>query len=270
MDRARGGGGGGGGSSRGNSGKRTPTWTHFVSLPLAASPTQRPELFEAHQRFVQRVSALPLFRRTLPTSLAAGTLGSAAGSLDASLFTPPQALHMTVLMLALPRAEDVARAQAALAELPARVFARYCPPDQTPEERQRLFTVHLCGLRTFAAAPGARSGTRVVFCQPQPLSPQLVPLLNDVRAHFHACGLTTSYPRERDLTLHLTLLNARHRRLADGTHPPDLVPFDAHPITSRSELRNTDLGVVHIDQVRIDIMGAGPDGYTPIAAVNTP
>ena len=94
--------------------------------------------------------------------------------------------------------------------------------------------------------------------------------INDVRAHFHACGLTTSYPRERDLTLHLTLLNARHRRLADGTHPPDLVPFDAHPITSRSELRNTDLGVVHIDQVRIDIMGAGPEGYTPIAAVNTP
>ena len=80
MDRASGGGGGGGGSSRGNSGKRTPTWTHFVSLPLAASPTQRPELFAAHQRFVQRVSALPLFRRTLPTSLAAGTLGSAAGS----------------------------------------------------------------------------------------------------------------------------------------------------------------------------------------------
>lgn len=261
-----------GGSSSSSSTRRTPTWTHFVSLPLGASPTQRPELFGAYQHFVERVSALPLFRRTLPTSLAAGTLSTAVGSLDASLFTAPQALHMTVLMLALPRDDDVARAKEALAELPARVFAKYCPPGTPPEERQRLFTVHLCGLRTFAAAAGGRGarGTRVVYCQPQPQSAQLVPLLNDVRAHFHARGITTNYPRERDLTLHLTLLNARNRRLADGTHPPDVVAFDAHPITSRAELRNTDLGVVHIDQLRIDLMGAGPDGYTCIAAVNTP
>lgn len=254
--------------TRGSTSRRPPTWTHFVSLPLAAGPTQRPELYAAYQHFVERVSALPLFRRTLPTSLAAGTLATAVGSLDASLFTAPQALHMTVLMLALPRDDDVARAREALAELPARVFAKYCPPDMPPDARQRLFTVHLCGLRTFAAA-GAR-GTRVVYCQPQPQSALLVPLLNDVRAHFHARGITTSYPRERSLTLHLTLLNARNRRLADGTHPPDTVPFDAHPITSRADLRNTDLGIVHIDQLRIDLMGAGADGYTPIAAVNTP
>ena len=248
---------------KGASDKRSK-WTHFLSLPLCSGPSQRSALYAAHQEFVTRVSALPLFRKEPPTSVEPGSASAAAGYMDPTLFVPPQNYHLSVLMLSLPTAKDVERAKRVLGEVPAKVLSKHALPEGTA--REELWTVRLRGLRSFN---NGRSSTRtVVYCNVEPRTPELAAVLADVRAHFDAAGIATNLALERNFVLHLTLMNATQRRLADGSKPKAVVPFDARPVLTASSLSGMDFGTQRLDQLCICKMGATDKGYTTVASIS--
>lgn len=243
---------------------RALDYTHFVSLPLTTPATAA-----ALRSFKQAALLHP---------------GAAAAGLDASIFTPPPHLHLTVVMLKLYSEDARQRAQRALLSLQEAAAGILA---------QGGLHVRLQGLKIMR---GSEAQADVVYAdvvdaQPGSGAVQRIEQLSAAAMEaFSQAGLVLRADR-RPVKLHATLINTRYRqykraprtaaeghaqggghedpsaaggedpRKAGGRRgPPQRQPIDATQLMQRFGAH--DFGEVHIPGLHLSQRGVyGQDGY---------
>jgi activating signal cointegrator complex subunit 1 len=205
-------------------------YTHFLSIPL---PFLAPKMRE----FSREVLA---------------EFGGKAKGLDESILIQPETLHITLGMLKLYSDEEIKRARELVGEAFPRVYDLLAT-------RSLLASFH--SLQIMNDDPTA---VHVLYLKVH-ADERLTAVAQHLTQLFGDAGLIP--PEERDLKLHVTLINTRHRQTQTG--PADeqrrgrdsrREPFDASGILAK--FAEIDFGKHRLEGIHLSERGKyGPDGY---------